>query len=136
MGNLTFSSFCILVFSIMLGSVGQICLKLGMSTHTSSGESSFMSVYCRPYILIGLGIYAISTLTWMLVISRVRLSIAYPMISLSYILVVLLSIFVLHEKVNLFYASFALLCIGIGVSFIGFGLGSMKKQSNETENVE
>ncbi len=56
-------------------------------------------------------------------ISRVRLSVAYPLISMSYFLVVILSAVILHEKVNWKMAITGLAFISAGVSFIGLGLG-------------
>jgi len=76
-----------------------------------------------PWVLLGLGLYVISTFTWLLVISRVRLSVAYPMISISYVMVMLLSWLILREKIDWAVAAAALVFIGAGVSFIGLGLG-------------
>ena len=63
--------------------------------------------------------------TWLLLLSKVRLSVAYPMISISYVFVVILSSLVLHESVAWSWAIPGLLLISGGVSFIGLGLGRM-----------
>lgn len=132
MGNLTLSSFLMILFSITLGSFGQICLKLGLGAHkiaiASNPIQTFLNillVMTRPYVLLGLCLYVISTFSWLLVISRVRLSVAYPLISMSYTLVVILSALILHEKIDWRFAGVGLACISIGVSFIGFGLGQI-----------
>lgn len=134
MGNLTLSSFGLLLIAITLGSFGQIFLKLGMAENgiISNGSmlqiiTSLASAMVEPKVMIGLSIYVISTFFWLLVLSRVRLSVAYPLISMSYFLVVILSATILHEQINWRYAIAGLMFISAGVSFIGFGLGKAKK---------
>jgi len=75
----------------------------------------------RPFVAGGLVLYVCSSFAWLLLLSRVRLSVAYPMVSLSYVVVTLLSAFVLHEKVKWRYAALGLLFIAAGVTFIGLG---------------
>lgn len=129
-GNLTPSSFGLIAFSVTLGSIGQICIKKGIGAAKIVISSSpietllnILSSMMRPYSLLGLALYVISTFSWFLVLSRVKLSVAYPMISMSYILVVILSVFLLHEKVDWRFAAGGLMCISIGVTLIGLGLG-------------
>ena len=128
MGNLTISSFCLLLFFITLASFGQICMKIGLRgdvipkgatpAHTLLNILKFMA---RPWVLAGLLLYVISAFTWLLLISRVRLSVAYPMMSMSYVLVTLLSVLILREKVKWKFAIAGLVFIAAGVSFIGMG---------------
>lgn len=53
------------------------------------------------WIWIGLVIIIIETLTWFIVLSKVDLSLAFPVSSMSYIFVILASAFLLHENVGL-----------------------------------
>lgn len=53
-----------------------------------------------PWILAGVGIYVAGTFTWLIVLSRIDLSLAYPTTSLSYILIVASSWLILGESVN------------------------------------
>lgn len=132
LGNLTFASFCLLIVSLTLGSFGQICLKLGLNTEidtTGPISTTFINLVhamMQPWVMLGLTLYVISTFTWLLLISRVRLSVAYPMISISYVMVMLLSFLILHETIHWGYAVAGLLCIGVGVSFVGLGMGQTK----------
>ena len=132
-GNLTPRTFILLLISITLGSFGQICLKVGM-THTSASAqtSSLITTFSylahsmlNAYVLFGLTLYVLSTFTWIMLLSKVRLSVAYPMISISYIFVVVLSAVLLRESVAWSKAIPGLLLISSGVSFIGLGLGRM-----------
>lgn len=132
-GNLTPSSFALLLFNLVLGSFGQICLKAGMrggdlADHSHSLICTFANVLhsmLNPYVILGLSLYALSVFTWVLLLSKVRLSVAYPMISISYFFVVALSALVLHETVEWHFAVAGLLLISGGVTFIGLGLGRM-----------
>jgi drug/metabolite transporter (DMT)-like permease len=54
-----------------------------------------------PLIIFGLLLYGISAIIWLLVLSRVDLSLAYPMLAIGYIFVLLVSLFFLGEKVTL-----------------------------------
>lgn len=129
-GNLTFATFGVLCIAIALGAFGQIFLKMGLGAHGIPAGSKpletilhIASAMLRPKVMLGLALYVISTFFWLTVVSRVRLSVAYPMISLSYPLVVALSALILHEQVRWTYAVVGLMFISAGVSFIGFGLG-------------
>jgi undecaprenyl phosphate-alpha-L-ara4N flippase subunit ArnF len=81
----------LLAASIVLSAVGQLCMKVGMlELHTSfalSGDAS--SIFTQPVLWTagGLFAYALSTLSWLAVLVRYPLSFAYPLLSLSYVLV-------------------------------------------------
>lgn len=115
--------------SVTLMAVAQVQMKLGIGK-TEFGGGSPVTTFCKilrtmftPRILAGLFLYAVSAFLWILVLSKVRLSVAYPMLSISYFLVVILSATVLKERVNWRYAGLGLFFISAGVSLIGFGLG-------------
>lgn len=133
MGNLTIKSFGLIWIAISLGSFGQIFLKMGLG-HKALGGTSIVDTFVhvlqammQPYVLFGLACYIISTFFWMMILSRVRLSVAYPLISMSYPLVVFLSATILGEPVQWRFAVAGLACISLGVSFIGLGLGRSKE---------
>ena len=130
MGNLTLPSFGLICIAITLGGFGQVFLKKGLGTMgIAAGHGLFHTVVSiaaamlTPMVALGLGLYVFSTFFWLTTISRVRLSVAYPLISLSYPLVVVLSATMLGEHVRWVYAIAGLAFISAGVSFIGLGLG-------------
>ena len=133
MGNLTLTTFGLIWVFLILISVGQIFIKRGIGDKSLAGGSiisTFMNIlraFARINTIIGFSLYVIGTFIWILVLSRVQLSVAYPMMSMSYILVVILSATVLHERVNFKLAGIGLLLISLGVSFIGFGMGQPGK---------
>ncbi len=130
MGDMTLARFGMLMLFVLFSSFGQICMKIGIagekipiSRSPAKTVFNILGVMIRPWVLAGLGLYVLGAFTWLVLLSRVRLSVAYPMVSLGYVVVVLLSALVLHEKVKWKYAVAGLVFIALGVSFIGFGMG-------------
>ncbi|MCX6374950.1 MAG: hypothetical protein NTU88_02725 [Armatimonadetes bacterium] len=119
--------------NVILGSIGQISLRYGASRlgnlHSGEGIMSSLIGALRgiftPYVFFGLGLYALSAVIWIFVLNQVKLSFAYPMISLSYVLVVVFSALLLHEKVPMVTIA-GLVLISVGVSLIGVGYGSAR----------
>lgn len=109
--------------------IAQVLQKLGLGSVNLIADSmlgTLINIICamfRPKVLVGLFLYVISAFLWILVLSKVRLSVAYPMLSISYFLVVIMAGTVLKERVNWKLAGLGLFFISAGVSFIGFGLG-------------
>jgi len=130
MGELTLTSLSLLAVFIALSSVAQLCMKAGVRAGVALSTASVRGVLryvvatvARPPVFVGIGLYLLAALAWLPLISRVRLHIAYPMVSLSYVVVVVLSAWVLREQVRWRLALPGLLLIGVGVSLIGLGAG-------------
>jgi undecaprenyl phosphate-alpha-L-ara4N flippase subunit ArnF len=87
----------LMVCSIALSAAGQLCMKAGMQAlHQAGGADLFASFglasldVLRGSILwtgAGLAAYALSLAVWLAVLVRYPLSFAYPLLSLSYVLV-------------------------------------------------
>ena len=91
---------------VFLGVCGQLLLKTGM---TSSGDEvdelrevlpRLLRAAMNVQVIGGLLLYALSAALWLIVLTRVDLSFAYPLISMGYVLVVVLSRVLLHEHVS------------------------------------
>ena len=130
LGKLSSLAIILILMSVLLGAVGQISLKYGVSHQDSLKSSHGMtsrivgavkSIF-TPYIFLGFACYAVSSVIWLLILSQVPLSVAYPMISMGYVVVVCLSSLILHEKVPLTTVGGLILICG-GVSLIGFASG-------------
>lgn len=83
--------FGLIVFGVMLNAVAQLLLKAGTRT---IGQFEFSaanvwpigwSLATNPHIVGGLSCYVVSVVVWIMALSRVEVSIAYPMLSLGYI---------------------------------------------------
>ncbi len=109
-----------LLVAITLGAFGQLSLKHGMRQFGPLGApglglvASVLRAVFTPYVLLGLACYAVSSCFWLVVLSSWALSYAYPMIAISYVLVVLLSRAFFGEAVlPLQWAGIFLMCTGL-----------------------
>ena len=96
----------IAVVSVVFATVGQLLLKSGMekvgyigATRLSSPGRLAIKILTTPQVLIGLGFFGASAVVWLIVLSRVPLSFAYPFAGLVYLLITLFSKFVLKEQI-------------------------------------
>jgi multidrug transporter EmrE-like cation transporter len=86
-------TFSLLFCGVGLNAAGQLLLKAGVSKLGPAGlrlGPSLLALIARvgkqPRILSGLGCYVLSTLLWILVLSRMDVMVAYPMVSIGYVL--------------------------------------------------
>ena len=121
------SSILLILFSISIAVAGQILLKIGVNrigivdfSDLEALKQLFFGVIKSPLVISGLFLYVISAAIWLVVLSAVDLSFAYPFIGLTYVMVLILSRFILKEDVNLIRWAGALI-ITIGVIVISRG---------------
>jgi drug/metabolite transporter (DMT)-like permease len=108
------------LLSVALSIVGQLILKRGMSdlgpvSLTSRSIFEIMwSIATNPFVVVGMIIFAASVLFWLIGLSRVPLSYAYPFISLSYVIILAASYFLLGEQFSLLrIAGVSVICLGV-----------------------
>jgi len=83
--------FALILFGVLLNAGAQLLLKAGMSQigHFEFSLNNALPVGFKVMgslpILSGLCLYVISVIVWLLVLSRVQVSYAYPMLSIGYI---------------------------------------------------
>jgi drug/metabolite transporter (DMT)-like permease len=96
-----------ILISVVGGAAGQVMLKKGMNSlgPLTLTAGQFFGILGRmaanPYVVFGLGIYVLGTLFWLLALSRVELSFAYPFASLSYVLMLIASWQLFGENITL-----------------------------------
>lgn len=120
--NLT-TSILLILLSIGIAVGGQLLLKLGLNKIGSISVNSFgalgqlfLGIVKSPMVMVGLFCYVISAAIWLVVLSAVDLSFAYPFIGLTYVLILIISKFVLKEDVNPWrWAGAAIITIGVVV---------------------
>jgi uncharacterized membrane protein len=97
------NAIVIIIVGVIFAALGQVSWKLGMnqvgqlSTFNSAAVSG---VVLHPYVLLGFVMYGLSTIFWLLALSKKDLSFVYPFISITYILVLVLSSVVLKESIG------------------------------------
>lgn len=92
-------------------------------TVSSIGIGNISSLITNFHVAIGGALYATSFILWLYVLSKVKLSYAYPFIGLSYVIVSVLGFFILDEKISLI-AWIGIILVVIGVSLIGMNIGN------------
>lgn len=68
----------------------------------------------NPFVIAGGILYALSFALWLIVLTRADLSYAYPLLSMGYVLIVLLSRVVFHEAVTpVRFLGTLVICVGV-----------------------
>lgn len=95
------------LLSVALTAAAQICLKTGVANvqlqallADKAWHAFVLQALLSPWVLAGLGAYVLSTLTWLVVLARADLSIAYPFVSLAFVATCLYGYWALHEPVG------------------------------------
>ena len=111
------SSLPLIALSIAMGVSGQTMIKLGtLSAANLPAEpvARLLLVLRSPWVLLGLMMYGIGALSWVVVLSRLDLSIAYPFLALNFVLVALISWLLLGESIpGLRWVGIGCICVGI-----------------------
>lgn len=84
----------LILFSVGTASIAQITLKYGMTQVVGRSGStvqmnteSLRAVFGTPAVWVGLFLFVCSAATWLAVLSRTRLSFAYPFAAITYVVV-------------------------------------------------
>jgi drug/metabolite transporter (DMT)-like permease len=118
-------SFGLLFVSVIFAIGGQVTLKSAMdpnrigrigTAQVSRPMETVVRALQEPRLWVGLTLFGISAVFWLVVLSRVPLSVAYPIVGLSYIIVVAIARLFLHEHVPpLRWVGVAVVAIGIAI---------------------
>jgi len=115
----------LLLIAISFSVVGELMLKTGvnqigkeMSLHPSAIIGELVAVFSHPIIIGGFALIFGGSIFWLAVLSRVDLSLAYPMLSLSYVFGVFLAWLVLKEEIS-WMRLLGVLVICAGVVILG-----------------
>ena len=111
-----------ILLSVGLAAVAQLALKAGMNNVNEElapasfglNGSGLRVLVAEPYVWIGLAVFGVSAIVWLLVLSQASLSFAYPFAALTYVLILLFDHFVLDDPVPG--------ARWLGVAFIGMGI--------------
>ena len=112
--DMTASPYISLALSIALGVVGQILLKMGAKNAHTIVE---LFVNFNTYIVIGLIVYFISALLYISALTHIRLSVAFPAVSISYFAVAYLAHLIWDEPFG-WPQIVGLVLIGVGLAMI------------------
>lgn len=112
-------SFGLVLFGVLLNAAAQLLLKAGTKSigHFAFDKTNILPVgwqlATEPHILGGLTCYVVSVVVWIMALSRVEVSIAYPMLSIGYVVNAAAAYYLFGEAVT------PMRLLGIGTIIIG-----------------
>jgi multidrug transporter EmrE-like cation transporter len=112
-------SFLLILAGVLLNALAQFLLKAGVNRmgvielDWSALLSAGGRLALEPFVYGGLACYVVSVGVWLLALSRVPVSVAYPMLSIGYVVTAIAAWAFLGEQVT------PLRLVGIGIIIIG-----------------
>ena len=114
-------SLLLVLVSVAFGMVGQLALKTGMtqvgrigSQNAQAAVDMALRVVTTPFVIIGLACYGLGAVAWLVVLSRLDLSFAYPFLALNFVLITVASRLVLGEAVPMLrWLGVVVICFGV-----------------------
>lgn len=90
------------LISILLLSAGQTSLKFGLNAidgvNLSEGLINlFLKLFQTPWLMVGFGLYGLSAVLWLDVLSKLDFSLAFPVVALTYVFTLLIGRFFFGE---------------------------------------
>lgn len=107
----------LLLATLLLLALGQVMFKYAAQDIQFSQPRSFLSIPLG----LALVVYAVATLAWLAVLTRLPLSVAFPFYGLTFLLVPLLAHWLLKEPVGIAtYVGGVVIMVGIAITVFGF----------------
>ena len=110
----------LILSSVFLNALAQIFIRQGM---LKLGSVSFnmeqiwnmaLSVFTNMYLLSGMFSYGISIILWIIVLSKVNVSLAYPFLSVGYVVTAVLAYLIFKEPLTVQKIfGIAIICLGV-----------------------
>ncbi len=117
-------SFLIIILVAVTAAMAHILLKMGMNEIGEINSDSIKTpgvlirqLLTTEVILLAIPLYAVSSIGWLIVLSRLNLSFAYPLLASLYIFLPVLSMVFLSESLTVKHWV-GILVIGIGVGIV------------------
>jgi multidrug transporter EmrE-like cation transporter len=113
------ADLALILTGVLLNAAAQLLLKAGSRAVTgiafnlSNAGTLFERMAWNPPILMGLICYAVSVVVWVMALSRVDVSVAYPMLSIGYVVNAVAAWLLFAEVLS------STRVLGIGVIIVG-----------------
>lgn len=121
---MSFTNISLILLDVLLNTAAQLCLKQGMQSVGSvvfslSGLlSALTGIAADLFILGGLACYAVSFCVWLAVLSRVEVSVAYPMLSIGYVVTAAAGWYFWGEALTAGkLLGIGIICLGVAILF-------------------
>ncbi len=117
-------TFLAILLSVGLAAVAQIVLKAGVSSAavnaalvSGSRWSVATAMACSPMVWLGMCLYVGGALVWLVVLTRVEVSLAYPFVAMGFVLTLILGWWLQGDSIGLMRVAGTLL-IAAGVVLV------------------
>ena len=117
-------SILIIIVVAATAATAHILLKIGMNEVGEINSDSIKTpgvlikqLLSTPAILAAIPVYAVSNIGWLIVLSKLNLSVAYPFLASLYIFIPVLSMVFLSESLTLQHWT-GIIVIGIGIGVV------------------
>lgn len=111
-GSLTLPMLCLILFCVLAETAREVCFK------QAAQQGDLRLALARPVTWLGILFWAVELLAWTAVLERVPLSLAFPLMALSYVVIVLAGAAIFKENINLRHATGVFL-VTAGVACVG-----------------
>jgi drug/metabolite transporter (DMT)-like permease len=91
--------YIVLFLNTVLLVAGQTVWKIGLEKSGGLRLDNLLSVLFSPLILLGIFIYGIATVLWLYVLSKLPISVAYPLQSCAFVMALLIAFFFFKESI-------------------------------------
>ena len=116
-------SILIILLVTATAATAHILLKIGMNEVGEINSDSIKTpgilikqLLSTPAVLAAIPVYAVSNIGWLIVLSKLNLSVAYPFLASLYIFIPVLSMVFLSESLTLqHWTGIIVIVIGVGV---------------------
>ncbi len=110
----------LILTGVLLNAAAQLALKKGMSIigHFQFSMENLIPIAVRvalnPFVITGITCYVVSVAVWLLVLSRVEVSYAYPLLSIGYIVTAFAGKYFFNEALTpVRWAGILVICFGV-----------------------
>ncbi|MFC0187319.1 EamA family transporter [Fictibacillus aquaticus] len=116
---MSFLNMCLILLNTLILVSGQFLWKMGLESRQPDFSSlmGIIRLLLSPWIFTGIVAYGLATVLWLLILSRVQLSVAYPLQSTAYIIAVIGSYYLFNEPLTIYKVGGCMLIMA-GVSII------------------
>jgi len=88
---MTWGAFALIFTSVSLSALGQTAFKVGVGQSTASPDASVWiktaAMVFSPMVMLGLVLYGVGTVFWLFALRQLDLSLAYPFVAMSFVMV-------------------------------------------------
>ncbi len=132
-GGLTLKIFAMIFLNDVIDATAQILMKKGIvGGHAVSWSLHALIAFvgqnaASPLVLVGVLLYAFNFFLWIVILSKIDLSLAVPLGSTTYALIPLASVIFLHEKISAM-GIVGILCVILGILILSKSESSVQKR--------